>query len=98
MTRILRGMPDRPNNMNDEWWDLCTPCWEPDPARRPNMVTLIHNIQVGKALLDHDDWWTSIADFVIMSSSRNPLMIYQVLYKFGVLQISLVACSQQFYR
>jgi len=89
VVRILSGMPDRPYHMDDEWWDLvCTPCWESDPARRPNMMTLIHNIEVGKAMLDHGGWRLSIAESItVMASSRNPLMKYQVLYKFGVLRI-----------
>lgn len=90
MVRILSGMPDRPDHMGDEWWTLCTSCWDLDPAGRPNMWTLIHNIKVGKTILDRDGWRLSTAEAVtIMASSRNPLMKYQVLYKFGVLRIPL---------
>ena len=45
MARIFRGKPDRPDCMRDEWWDLCIPCWENEPASRPTMKVLIHKIE-----------------------------------------------------
>jgi len=46
MLRVLKGMPDRPRRMSDEWWDLCTPCWEFDPALRPTMMDLVRKIEM----------------------------------------------------
>ncbi|KAL4077382.1 kinase-like domain-containing protein [Scleroderma citrinum] len=39
--RILMAKPDRPSCMRDEWWDLCTPCWEFEPELRPSMIYLV---------------------------------------------------------
>ena len=43
--RVLRGMPNRPHRMRDEWWALCTPCWESNPTLRPTMMDLIRRIE-----------------------------------------------------
>ncbi|KIM60316.1 hypothetical protein SCLCIDRAFT_1216922 [Scleroderma citrinum Foug A] len=43
--RVLRGMPNRPHRMRDEWWALCTPCWESNPTLRPTMMDLIRRIK-----------------------------------------------------
>jgi len=50
ITGIVRGSPDRPSTddtcarMTDEWWDLCTNCWEYDPVSRPTMPCIIQTI------------------------------------------------------
>lgn len=44
--RVLRGMPDRPRRMSNEWWDLCTLCWKSDPALRPTMMDLVRRIEM----------------------------------------------------
>ncbi|KAL4071488.1 kinase-like domain-containing protein [Scleroderma yunnanense] len=45
MVRILMAKPDRPSCMRDEWWDLCTPCWEFEPELRPSMIDLVKKIE-----------------------------------------------------
>ncbi|KAG6329705.1 hypothetical protein ID866_9385 [Astraeus odoratus] len=41
VTRILQGPPDRPAmedtsfRLTDEWWELCSSCWNPRPHLRP---------------------------------------------------------------
>jgi len=47
---IVRDSPDRPSTddtcarLTDEWWDLCTNCWEYDPVSRPTMSCIIQTI------------------------------------------------------
>ena len=43
--RILSEAPSLPDGIKDEWSDLCTPCWDFNPALRPNMINLIHGIE-----------------------------------------------------
>ncbi|KIM60317.1 hypothetical protein SCLCIDRAFT_1216925 [Scleroderma citrinum Foug A] len=45
LVRVSKGMPDRPHRMRDEWWTLCTPCWEFDPTLRPTMIDLVLGIE-----------------------------------------------------
>ena len=45
MVRILSEAPGRPGGIEDEWWDLCIPCWDFDPTLRPDMIDLIHGIE-----------------------------------------------------
>lgn len=57
MVRILQGAPDRPDCMRDEWWDLCTPCWEYEPGLRPTMKDVIHTMKgVGASIFGCDNF------------------------------------------
>ncbi|KIM56730.1 hypothetical protein SCLCIDRAFT_93413, partial [Scleroderma citrinum Foug A] len=44
LARILRGPPDRPcdestcSRLRDDWWDLCTSCWQREPLNRPKIL------------------------------------------------------------
>ncbi|KAG6330867.1 hypothetical protein ID866_8223 [Astraeus odoratus] len=50
--RIFRGPPDRPTDedtcsrMLDDWWDICTRCWNRDPSSRPTISEIIEDISV----------------------------------------------------
>ncbi|KAG6329933.1 hypothetical protein ID866_9157 [Astraeus odoratus] len=52
MARLLRGkLPHRPaeastcSRMTDAWWDLCTLCWQQDPASRPATSEILQKIK-----------------------------------------------------
>ncbi|KAG6328268.1 hypothetical protein ID866_10821 [Astraeus odoratus] len=48
MTHILRGgLPDRASSTSipNEWWDLCTACWNCDPALRPRMSDIVNTVK-----------------------------------------------------
>ncbi|KAG6331317.1 hypothetical protein ID866_7773 [Astraeus odoratus] len=52
MLRVVRGvLPGRPSCMTDEWWTLCTSCWNMEPALRPNMSTIVDVIEGITSLL-----------------------------------------------
>ena len=40
-----RQLPERPFDMDDEWWELCTSCWELEPALRPSMLAVVEEIE-----------------------------------------------------
>ena len=50
LARILRGPPDRPcdestcSRLRDDWWDLCTSCWQREPLNRPKILYIIQKI------------------------------------------------------
>ncbi|KAL4061874.1 hypothetical protein J3A83DRAFT_2835231 [Scleroderma citrinum] len=45
-SRIRRGeLPPRPTRMPDEWWELCTSCWNLKPSSRPSMSILVKKIE-----------------------------------------------------
>ncbi|KIM61238.1 hypothetical protein SCLCIDRAFT_911669 [Scleroderma citrinum Foug A] len=46
VVHITQGpLPTQPAHMADDWWDLCTACWERQPACRPTMSTLVEQIK-----------------------------------------------------
>ncbi|KAL4066213.1 kinase-like domain-containing protein [Scleroderma citrinum] len=51
ITRITQGPPDRPRpedtygRLTDEWWDICSECWNPDPDSRPTMLQVTTRIK-----------------------------------------------------
>ncbi|KIM61219.1 hypothetical protein SCLCIDRAFT_909920 [Scleroderma citrinum Foug A] len=50
MFRIIMGGPDRPtasdtcDRMTDDWWDICSRCWQYTPAARPTMLDIVETI------------------------------------------------------
>jgi len=50
ITRIVGRGPDCPSmddtcaRLTDEWWAICTNCWEYDPVSRPTMSCIIQTI------------------------------------------------------
>ena len=51
--RILRGELDYPMGLSGMWQNLCTTCWESDPALRPDMMTIVSKIEeVGVLTVD----------------------------------------------
>ncbi|KAL4066217.1 kinase-like domain-containing protein [Scleroderma yunnanense] len=52
MFKIITGMPDRPSvsdtckRMTNEWWDICTRCWEHNPTSRPTMMDIIEVLKM----------------------------------------------------
>ena len=45
-----RQLPERPFDMDDEWWELCTSCWALEPALRPSMLVIVEEIENVRAL------------------------------------------------
>ncbi|KIM61269.1 hypothetical protein SCLCIDRAFT_1182000, partial [Scleroderma citrinum Foug A] len=51
MMRILKGPPDRPSAENtcfrltDEWWDICSECWQADRSKRPTILQVAKKIE-----------------------------------------------------
>jgi len=50
MFRIIMGRPDRPSandtcdRMTDDWWNICSRCWQNSPASRPTMLDIVETI------------------------------------------------------
>ncbi|KIM64160.1 hypothetical protein SCLCIDRAFT_661064 [Scleroderma citrinum Foug A] len=50
MVRVFQGPPDRPSDENtchrltDQWWDLCSACWNPEPSLRLTMSQIVDKI------------------------------------------------------
>lgn len=48
--KILDGQPSRPHDevtyhrLTNEWWDLCTACWNHDPSLRPEVSEIVEKI------------------------------------------------------
>ena len=49
--KILKGPPDRPSaedtcfRLTDEWWGICSECWQRDPSKRPTMLQVVEKIE-----------------------------------------------------
>lgn len=37
--------PDRPQNMDDRLWEICTDCWKPEPAERATMASVVERFE-----------------------------------------------------
>ncbi|KAI6006153.1 kinase-like domain-containing protein [Pisolithus marmoratus] len=53
LSRLIMGkLPPRPAEestqfrLTDEWWEICTSCWERDPASRPTVKDIIEKVRV----------------------------------------------------
>ncbi|KAL4077403.1 hypothetical protein J3A83DRAFT_1574178 [Scleroderma citrinum] len=61
--RIRQGpLPQRPTRMINEWWELCTSCWESEPVLRPTMSDLVKIIEAGVPMPDCNTRVPNIAD------------------------------------
>lgn len=56
-TRIRQGPPDRPSDeethfrLTNQWWDMCSSCWNRDPSLRPTMSDIVRTV---KKMIDSD--------------------------------------------
>ena len=52
MARIVKGPPDHPRaedtclRLTNEWWDMCSECWNSEPSLRPAMVGVTKKIEM----------------------------------------------------
>ncbi|KAG6328797.1 hypothetical protein ID866_10291, partial [Astraeus odoratus] len=52
VNRIYRQPPERPTEettcgrMSEEWWSLCSECWQYQPLSRPQISSVVSNIEV----------------------------------------------------
>ncbi|KAG6328750.1 hypothetical protein ID866_10340 [Astraeus odoratus] len=76
--RVVRGLlPGHPPEMTDEWWKLCTLCWNMNPALRPNMSTIVDMIEeVGSSIYVGFDVVNKLLQMIALSVETRDILSY----------------------
>ncbi|KAG6331486.1 hypothetical protein ID866_7600 [Astraeus odoratus] len=79
-SQILRGPPSRPHDestcsrLTDEWWEVCSLCWQCDPSSRPRMSEIVTKITAISP---------SVHTRLVLESEVSQLSLYTSLFTDG---------------